>query len=379
MGGKKERKPGQIIERGPNRFLLRIYVGRGKDRKRKYASHTVHGTKTQAQKELTRLLHDRNNNRLVAPYRKTLNEFLDEWLELKANGKTRQRTREDYAAILTRYVRPALGHQRLQKVTHDDVQRLYNSMNAAGLAPRTVRYCHAVLRMALQWGVKRHWIGTNPCVDAELPEQKANKEMQAMSEAEAGRFMVAAESDEWYALFVLLLTTGMRPSEAAGLKWDDLDLAGARLTIRRTLKYRNGEWQFDKPKTDKSARTIDLPAGTVQILANLPRTGELVFTAADGKPAHMANIARANFQQVVKRAGIVKPLRMYDLRHTHATLQLLAGVHVKIVSERLGHSTVTITLDTYSHVLPGMGKVAADTMDAMLFKAPVERPAVGPN
>ena len=378
MGGKRgPRKPGQIIQRSANSYTVRVYAGRDENGKRDYINHTVRGTRKQAERELTKLLRDQDLGVLIEPSRKTLNEYLDEWLQAAVKARVRERTYEDYRWMMDRYVRPVLGGRKLAKITPVEVQKLYTDMLARELAPRTIRYCHTVLSNAFKQAVKWRMLPGNPCDAVDLPQQ-AKSEMQAMSESEAAKFTEAVEASPWRVLFITLLTTGLRPSEAAGLKWEDLDLAGARLTVRRTLTRRKGEWRYGAPKRG-NGRTIDLPQGTVRLLADQPRRGELVFTSIDGEPAHMGHIAKSPFKDAVKRAGIKKSLRLYDLRHTHATLLLLAGVHPKIVSERLGHSSIQITLDTYSHVLPGMGKESAEKLDAMLFGRAEEPPAVGAN
>jgi integrase len=139
--------------------------------------------------------------------------------------------------------------------------------------------------------------------------------------------------------------------------------------VRRTLKKFRGRWLFEDTKNKSSSRTIELPAGTVRILADLERDGELVFTDGLGEPVALRSVVACHFKPILERAGLPQKVRLYDLRHTHATLLLIAGVHPKIVSERLGHSSIQITLDTYSHVLPNMQKDSAAKLDTMLFSS----------
>jgi len=146
----------------------------------------------------------------------------------------------------------------------------------------------------------------------------------------------------------------MRRSEAAGLKWSDVDFIGRRLHVQRTASKFGGRWVFNPPDTAKGRRQIDLPDGLVSLLADHDRDGELVFTDISGEPYSQRTLVGQDFKPAIKRATLPEDLRVYDPRHTHASLFLLAGVHPKVVSERLGHSTIQITLDTYSRVLPSL-------------------------
>lgn len=137
--------------------------------------------------------------------------------------------------------------------------------------------------------------------------------------------------------------------------------------MRRTVKRVDGKWVYEEPKTKSSRRRLELPPGTVRALAGLGRDGELVFTNGFGEPVNIYTVIEHHFKPALERAGLPKEVRLYDLRHTHATLLLSAGVHPKIVSERLGHSTIHITLDIYSHVLPHMQKETAAKLEAILF------------
>lgn len=174
---------------------------------------------------------------------------------------------------------------------------------------------------------------------------------------------------------MLLLTTGLRPSEALALKWTDLDFTKGKgtLSVRRTVTRRKGGgWTFEEPKTPKSRRHMEIPGSLTELLVELraeqPQNElDLVFPSENGQPLMEGNLARRNFKRVLKQAGLPESLRLYDLRHTCATLLLLASVHPKVVSERLGHSSIRETLDTYSHVLPSMQKHASDALENMLF------------
>ena len=205
-----------------------------------------------------------------------------------------------------------------------------------------------------------------------------------MSQEEVVLFLRTAANDPLQALFALLLGTGVRPSEAAGLKWSDLDLSTKTLSVRRSVvRHRGGGWRFEEPKTKKGRRTVALPDGLIATLLthkqSAPPSGhDLMFPALNGEPLDMNNVRHRNFTRVRDVAGLSTTFNLYSLRHTHATLCLTAGIHPKVVSERLGHATVSITLDTYSHVLPNMQREASEKLDAMIFSPPTGAGASSP-
>ena len=361
------RSNGQLIERGPEHYLVRVYLGEDGNGKRKYANRVVRDKKSEARKVLTSMLRDRDLGLLAEPSYRTLNEYLDHWLDAAAKPRLQASTFQEYKRQLGRYVREPLGNQRLTSITPVAIQRLYGSMTEKGLSARTVRLTHAILSNALRQAVKWRLLPLNPAEAVDLPRQQ-REEMRAMTEAEAARYLEAARESHHHVLLAVLLTTGLRPSEALALRWADLDLASGRLSVRRKVTRVAGRLEYGQPKTVKSRRAVDLPHGTSLLLSEHLRYGDLVFDNGDGVPPNMRSLVKAH-KTVLKRARIDGSVRLYDLRHTHATLLLGAGVHPKIVSERLGHSTITITLDTYSHVLPGMQRESADQLDAMLFRS----------
>lgn len=289
-----------------------------------------------------------------------------------------------YAALLERYVEPPLGAKRIADVQPFDVQSLYNEMQERGLSSRTVRYTHAVLASALKQAVRWRMLRHNPCEGVELP-RLASREMRALTPEEAARFLEAASQDRWGIFFLMALTTGLRPSESLGLRWSDVDLERGVLGVQRSLiwrSYRDGDWYFSEPKTTRSRRQMPLPASLWRALAEHKRKQaeerlkagprykslDLVFATRTGKPLMPHNINRQHFKPLLEEAKLPASIRLYDLRHSCATLLLAANEHPKVVSERLGHASVTLTLDTYSHVLPSMQQAASDKMESILFK-----------
>jgi len=206
--------------------------------------------------------------------------------------------------------------------------------------------------------------------------------MQVLSESEVAEFRKAAADDRHGIVFDFLLGTGCRPGEALAVRWADLDLAEGVVRIRRSLAWLKGVPTFKDPKTAGSRRSIPLPgrlvaglsvhrrAQAAQILeqgAVYDREADLVFANEIGGPLELRNLTQRHFKEILKRAKLPAAVRLYDLRHTHATLLLAGGVHPKIASERLGHASTAMTLDVYSHVVPGMQHEAAQLIDRTLF------------
>jgi integrase len=369
----------------------------GRGGKRRYHNKTVRGRKKDAQAYLNKTLRQIDTGEFNEPSREPLNTYLDRWLETAARPRVRSRTFADYQGDLARYVRPEIGTIPLGQLTPLQIQAVYSKMMAPkpdglGLSARTVRKVHAPLRSALKQAVKWRLIPTNPAEAVDLPKQNDNGDgadredaMRALSKEEANRFLEAARSDRWYPYWLLLLTSGLRPGEALGLKWSDLEepndtQTAYRVRVRRTVvRIRGKEWTFGKPKTKLGARAVALPSITVEALkehrkrqaaeklAAEPDTytdHDLIFATSSGAPLAQTDLRRRHFLPILERAGLPK-IRVYDLRHTAATLLLAAGEHPKVVSERLGHATITLTLDTYSHVLPDMQEPAAEKLEAM--------------
>ena len=368
---------GQIVSRGPKKWLVRVYLGRDGAGKRRYHNKTIHGTKKDAERYKTKVMRDRDTGELVELSRKPLGEYLSEWLESVAKPRVKARTLQSYREMANLYLLPALGHHRLGSITPMDIQACYSGMLDRGLSARTVRYAHAVLRSALDQAVKWNLLSRNPATLVSLPRM-VRAESRALSPKEAQAFLAAAQEDRWHALWVVLVATGLRPGEAMGLKWPDL--VNNRLHIQRVLvPGSKGTWRFADPKTARSRRSVTLPEIATQALRQhrvdqarekLAAGGSyhdngLVFAGVTGEPVDMRSLTRNHFHRILEKAGLPK-IRLYDLRHTSATLLLAAGEHPKIVSERLGHSSVMLTLDTYSHVLPDMQARAAEKMDLLL-------------
>ncbi len=371
---------GQIVKRNDETWTIRIFLGREADGKRKYFNKTIHGPKKDAQKYLTAKLREKDLGQFVEPAAIPLKEYMDGWLEEVAKPRLKENTFDGYKWIVERYIQPALGSKRLSDLQPYQVQKFYNDRQKKGLSARTVRYTHSVLSSALKQAVKWRRIFQNPCDLCQLPKQ--NKvEMKYFTPEEVKLFLCTAKDSKHYALFLLTIETGLRPGEYLGLQWKDIDLEGQRISVRRAVKVRKGGgFYFTEPRTKKSRRSIPVSDSVLSALKahrsdqlkesfSLGRNyqkNDLVFANEVGTPLLLENIRRRHFEKIITEAGL-PTIRLYDLRHTTATLLLSAGLNPKIVSERLGHASIVLTLDTYSHVLPNMQQDATDKIEKLMF------------
>lgn len=374
---KQKRKDGSIIE---DTWLVRIFLGRETDGKRKYFSKTIHGKKKDADKYLTAKLREKDLGVFVEPAAMPLKDYLDRWLAEVAKPRLKENTFDGYKWIVETYIHPALGSKRLSDLQSYQVQKFYNDLQKQGLSARTVRYTHSVLSSALKQAVKWRQIFQNPCDLCQLPKQDKT-EMKYFAPEDVKIFLETARETKHYSLFLLAIETGLRPGEYLGLQWKDIDLDQQTLSVRRAVKIRKGGgFYFTEPKTKKSRRSIPLSDSVITALKAHRRDqleesfklgsdyqkNDLVFANEIGGPLLLGNIRRRHFEKIIIAAGL-PTIRLYDLRHTTATLLLSAGLNPKVVSERLGHASIVLTLDTYSHVLPTMQKDATDRIEKLMF------------
>ena len=360
---------GQIVKRGDNTWYIRIFLGRDANGKRKYFNKTIHGTKKDAQKYLTAKTREKDLGFFVEPALMPLNEFLDRWLSEIAQNKLRARTFENYESLLNCHVRKILGAKRLSDIQAYEVQKLYNDIKKAKYSPKTIRHVRNVLSSAFKQGVRWKMLMQNPCEFSELPRME-KVEMMYFTPKETAKFLDAAKDDKFFPAFLLAIETGMRPEEYLGLQWKDVDFENKVLSVRRALVVKKGGgFIFTEPKTKKSRRSIPISNTLIKALKAHRRiqleermklganyqTFDLVFASEIGTPLLHGNLLRRHFKPIRDKANLPK-IRLYDLRHTTATLLLSAGENPKVVSERLGHASIVLTLDTYSHVLPSVQK-----------------------
>jgi integrase len=372
---------GSISKRKDGRWMARYTVHTVKGPKRK----TVYGkTRKEAADRLAKALSDRTEGIVYNNENITVGEYLDVWLKSSVRGSIRQSTYDRDAYLVENHVKPALGSIKLKNLSFAHVQGFYQDRLDAGLSASTVHKVHTILHKAFARAVAWQMVPRN-VTDAVDPPRPAPREMRPLSPAEARKLLDAAQGDRLEALYVLAVTTGMRQGELLALKWQDVDLGNATVSIRRTLTRSGGRYTLGEPKTKKSRRSIRLTPRAANVLEQLLKRqlsdiqmlGDnyaeqgLVFSTDTGTPFNPSNVRQRSFAPLLRKANIPH-IRFHDLRHTCATLLLGKGTHPKFVQELLGHATVAITLDTYSHIMPGMGDQAARAMQEAL--APVQDP-----
>ena len=343
-----------------------------------------------AQSAMTALLSDLDRGVYVAPTRQTLSDYLErDWLPAVI-ATVRPSTYDSYARVLRLHILSLpIGRLPLQDVDGPRLNALYAHLLKAkpaghGLSPRSVQYVHTILHRAFRDAIRWDRLFRNPCDAADPPRGINRPRLRVWTAAELATFLRRAADDRLIALWHLLATTGMRRGEALGLHWDDVDLDAGRLSIKRTLVQvanytKDGtDWALGSPKTRSGFRQVELDPRTVAVLrAHRARQAEerlrlgehylandFAFTRADGRPLHPKLVSQ-QFRRIVTRLEL-PALSVHGLRHTWATLALQAGIHPKVVQERLGHAQISVTLDTYSHVTPAMDRTAATTVAALL-------------
>ncbi|HEV2032644.1 MAG TPA: site-specific integrase [Candidatus Dormibacteraeota bacterium] len=373
--GKRGRGEGTIYHRPDGRWsaTLRLEYGRRK---------TLYGrTRAEVQIKLRQLQRDREQGVIVGAPSVSVANYLARWLDEAARLKVRPKTFMSYS-LNVRRLDPLIGRIRLAQLTPQTIQGAYARLSAQGLAPRSVRQAHVVLHSALRQAVRWGMVGRNAAAGAIVPRPEPS-EMATLTSEQLHRLFESTKGQALHAVWVLLATTGLREGEALGLRWSDVDMDKPTLVVRRALqRHGSAGLVMVDPKTARSRRTIHLSRVAVEALVEHRarqretrlvagaawRTdfGDLVFCARTGLPmgSSWLNVV---FKRELAKAGLPR-IRIHDLRHTAATLLLTRGVHPKVVQDMLGHSTVTLTLDTYSHVTPALHKEAADHMDALLGK-----------
>jgi integrase len=381
---------GHLRQRGSGSWELKYDAGVDTvTRKRITKFATVRGSKRDAQRELRRLVEAVETGMHADPGKLTVGEWLERWLA-EAAQSVAGRTHARYKDITEHHLIPALGQLPLARLAPIHIQdaltaalasgrrvQRKGSKRPAGLSAQTVLHHHRVLYTALERARALRLIARNPAEDVKPPKPE-KPEIEVLDRDDIAKLLNTARDARLYPIVALALGTGLRRGEILGLRWSDLDLERRTLTVAQSLEQVGKELAFKPPKTRRSRRTIALSPSVVEMLkahkaeqaaARLALgmgrdPAALVFTRIDGDPLQPDSVSKM-FAKLVAKAG-VRRVTFHALRHTHATELLRAGVHPKIASERLGHATVAITLDTYSHVLPGLQEEAAERIEMAL-------------
>lgn len=366
-------------------YYRELHPGTGKWRQRSKAGFA---SRREAEAALRTVLSTMDAGNYVSPSSLSLGDYLTyRWLP-SIKTTIRASTHASYSRIVRLHIVPRLGAVKLQALDPMMLNEFYGALLREGrvdrpgpLSVRSVRYVHAVLHRALRDAMRWQLLTRNVTEAADPPKQNTVMRplMRTWSAETLREFLTACEGDRKHPAWLLLASTGMRRGEVLGLSWDDVDLETAQLAVRRTLVAVDMEVAFSDPKTQRSRRVVALDATTVAALRSWRRRQledklalgpayddqGFVFTRADGRPYDPNDFSR-EFDRRIKRLGLPR-IRLHDLRHTWATLALQAGIHPKVVSERLGHSTIAITLDIYSHVTPTLQREAASIVAATIF------------
>src|SRR5215208_1342481 len=312
-------------------------------------------TKTETEQKLRQAMTDADRGLTFDAGGLALADYLDRWLNDSVRDTVRETTFERYEQIVRMHIKPALGGVKLKALTPTHVRGLYKE-KLQSRSPRTVQYVHVTLHKALKQAVSDGLIPRN-VTDAVKPPQIRQEEIRPLMPEQVNALLSAARGDRLAALYVLAIHTGLRQGELLGLKWEDVDLEEGTLQVRRTLTTAKGGPVLSTPKTKGSRRTVKLTQSAIEALRShlqrqlgeIDRAGSL--WEENGQPLDRRGTVKYQFKKLLKYAGL-PDIRFHDLRHTCATLLLGRNVNPKIVSEMLGHASIAITLDTYSHLLP---------------------------
>lgn len=365
---------GSVKKDGSSWYYV-FYLEKDANGKRRQKKKRGFKTKKEAQQALTEAINAVNKGTYIEPSNILYKDYLEEWFSTKKNSVGIQ-TVNVYKHYLKSRIIPILGSTTLSRLTTIQIQSFINSLSEDGLSSSTVKKVLEIIRNSLEHAVDFELVSKNVAAKVKLPKTN-KKEMTVWNEEEINQFLKIAKEDRYYIVFHLALTTGMRQGEILGLRWKDFDLEKGQINIKQTLSQ-DGKTIMSGAKTQSSIRTIHLSESTINTLNSrkiivskeklslgpIYQDFDLVACTHHGTPLNPSNVRRT-FARLINLSNVPK-IRFHDLRHTHATLLLSRGINVKIISERLGHSNIKVTLDTYSHVLPSMQEEVARKLDEII-------------
>lgn len=327
-------------------------------------------TKTEALEKLGKA--SGTANAIAQPGSLTVAQFIDQWLDASKQAGRRPTTIAAYRSVIATHVLPRIGGVQLRNVARANIVALQTTLDREEISLRMRQAVHTALRVAFVYAKENHFVSANPLDGMKRPggakQARVGSEMEAWTENEVRSFLAACKGHRLEALFVVALGTGLRRGELCALTRRDVDLKKGTIAVRRTLSEVAGKFSLQVPKTDRSHRLVTLPAHALQSLRahidRLPVDQDLIFADENGNYLRRSNLDRRVFHPLVKEAG-VHPISIHGLRHTHATLLLASGLNVKVISERLGHTSIAFTLSTYAHAIPSMQADAASRFDSV--------------
>lgn len=381
------------VKQADGRWVVKVTVGTRVNAKgqRVARRRNVYGaTSAEARRAAQEVVRQAEAGVLVLDKGTTLEQWMTHWLEGPAATRVKPATLDAYKSLNRVWITPTLGHVRLHKLTPEHIEYLHRVMREGGRAGSMIQKAHRVLSRALKVAVQRGHLVANPCARVDVPSAERT-EITPLTDTEARQLLAAAATTAQPARWTLALSLGLRQSEVLGLCWDKVDLKAGTITIDQqwARPVAGTPARFATLKNDTSSeRVLKLPAAlieqlraqrTTQLEARVQagekwaphvqdgKTYEPVFARADGRPVrHQTD--RAHWKALLQSAG-VPDVRLHDARHTAATIMLQLGVPARVVMEILGHSTITLTMNTYSHVMPELIADAADRLNTLLTPA----------
>lgn len=377
---RRQRGSGGIREKRPGVFELKFDIEddpvTGK-RRTKY--HSVKGTRREAQKKLTSLLREVDADDYVERSGITVQTLLGRWIS-HMRSQVSPKTLERYEQLISNNIVPVIGEQRLERLRAIHIDGAWSKLlqegrkdGKGGLSPQTVKHCHRLLKQALGQAVRWQMIGRNPADPVETP-RVIRKELTVLDAKQAATLLEALRETLFYIPTLISVTTGLRRGEVLALRWKHLNFDTSDMAVLQSLEQTKKGLRFKEPKS-KRPRHVAMPsmlvaelrrhkleqAEALLVLGIRQTTETLICCRYDSEPMDPENLSR-QFPVAVERVGLPR-ITFHALRHSHATQMLTNGTHMKVASERLGHSSIGITMDLYSHVLPGMQEEAAEQVD----------------
>lgn len=371
---------GYFRKRG-NKWSFTVDIGRDvKTNKRKQKTVSGFKTKKEAEQACNELIHLLNRGIHVDESKQTVSEFFDYWLEIHVVPNLRKRTADQYIRSIDNYIKKELGNFQLKNLRITTIQRFIKTLQEQGLSSYTIRTTYLILKTALTHAVKWELITKNPMENMSAPKiQKTSRGTWTFEQV--NEFLNATKNrhPHYHMAFLLAVYTGMRKAEILGLQWKHVDFKNKRISIEQTQLNLTGKgYEFDGVKSHAAKRSISIDDFLIQELRKHKKRQmetklqlgpeftdlDLVISTHKGTPMNQRSVSK-DFYIVRDQLGLPK-IRFHDLRHTHATLLLQLGENVKVISERLGHSSVNITLEVYAHAMPDMQKSAADNFSSAL-------------